>query len=173
MSAIAMPQLDKLLQRYERSHENLIPVLQEVQDQFGFLPPEAFQYAADHLNLSVHDVFSVATFYSQFRFHKPGQHCLRVCEGTACHVRGSDNLLDTLSRRLGIEPGHTTADGKYSLERVMCLGSCALAPAVVKDDTVYGRMTQNKVHHLLNEDAHDPVATPGTGDAHLGTVRSQ
>ena len=173
MSAIAMPQLDRLLQRYDRAQENLIPMLQEVQDQFGFLPPEALQHAADHLEISVHDVFSVASFYSQFRFHKPGQHCLKVCEGTACHVRGGDQLLDTLSRRLGIEPGHTTADGKFNLERVMCLGSCALAPAVVKDDTVYGRMTQNKVDRLLDEDVHDSVATPGTGDAHLGTVRSQ
>jgi NADH-quinone oxidoreductase subunit E len=173
MSAIAMPQLDNLLRRHGHAHENLIPVLQDVQSEFGFLPPEAFEYAAEHFNLSVHDVFSVASFYSQFRFHKPGRHCLRVCEGTACHVRGSDNLLDTLSRRLGIEPGQTTDDGKFSLERVMCLGSCALAPAVVKDDTVYGRMTQNKIDHLLKEDAHDPVATPATGDAHLGSVRSQ
>jgi NADH:ubiquinone oxidoreductase subunit E len=153
MSASAPPQLDHLLQRYGRAQENLIPMLQDVQDQLGFLPPEALQHAADHLEISVHDVFSVASFYSQFRFHKPGQHCLKVCEGTACHVRGGDQLLDTLSRRLGIEPGHTTADGKYNLERVMCLGSCALAPAVVKDDTVYGRMTQNKVDRLLEENA--------------------
>ncbi len=172
MTARAMPQLDHLLQRFDHAHENLIPVLQEVQNTFGFLPPEAFQHTADHFNLSVHDVFSVATFYSQFRFHKPGRHCLKVCEGTACHVRGGDNLLDSISRRLGIEPGHTTADGKFSLERVMCLGSCALAPAVVKDNTVYGRMTQNKVERLLEEDAHDPVATPAAGDARLESIRS-
>jgi NADH:ubiquinone oxidoreductase subunit E len=172
MSAIANPELDRLLQRFDRSHENLIPVLQEVQNQLGFLPPEAIEQAAEHLNLSIHDVFSVASFYSQFRFQKPGRHCLKVCEGTACHVRGSDNLLDSLSRRLGIEPGQTTADGEFNLERVMCLGSCALAPAVVKDDTVYGRMTQNKVDHLLNEDAHESAATPGTGAARLESIHS-
>jgi len=173
MSAIAMSDLDSLLQRYDHSHENLIPVLQEVQSQFGFLSPEAIRHTAEHLNISIHDIFSVASFYSQFRFHKPGKHCLKVCGGTACHVRGSDNVLDALERQLGIEPGQTTANGEFSLERVMCVGACALAPALVKDDTVYGRLTQNKVDRLLNEDAHDPVATPGTGTGHLESIRSE
>jgi NADH:ubiquinone oxidoreductase subunit E len=165
--------LHALLQRYDHSHDNLIPVLQDVQNLFGYLPPDAFPEVASYLNLSIHDVFGVATFYSQFRFHKPGKHCLKVCDGTACHVRGSDNLLDTLSRRLGIEPGQTTADGQYSLERVMCLGSCALAPAVVKDETVYGRITQTKVDRLLKEDTHESPPAPATGEAHLESVSAK
>jgi NADH:ubiquinone oxidoreductase subunit E len=167
MSIIEAPELDQVLGRFERSHESLIPVLQELQNQYGYLSPESLRQAAEYLNLSIHDVFSVASFYSQFRFNKPGKHCLKVCEGTACHVRGSDNLLETIKRQLGIEPGETTSDGKINLERVMCLGSCALAPAVVKDDTVYGRMTQKKVENLLQEDANDPDATPAAGAAGL------
>jgi NADH-quinone oxidoreductase subunit E len=137
---------------YTRSRQNLIPILQDVQSHYGYLPPEAMDQVAEYLHLSVHDVFGVATFYSQFRFHPPGEHCLKVCEGTACHVRGSDVILDALSRHLGIRPGSTTADRKFSLERVMCLGSCALAPAVVMDTTVYGRMTQAKVNRLLKQE---------------------
>jgi NADH-quinone oxidoreductase subunit E len=92
----------------------------------------------------------VATFYSQFRFHPPGRHCLRVCDGTACHVRGSRLLVDAIDRELQIEPGQTTEDREFSLEAVMCLGSCALAPALVVDGTVYGRMTPKKLSRLLH-----------------------
>jgi NADH-quinone oxidoreductase subunit E len=139
-----------LLAAYDRSRQNLIPILQDVQTHYGYLPQEVMDRVAEHLQLSVHDVYGVATFYSQFRFHPPGKHCLKVCQGTACHVRGSEVVLDALSRRLGILPGQTTPDREYTLERVMCVGSCALAPAVVVDDTVHGRMTQAKIDRMLS-----------------------
>ena len=145
-------QASSLLATYDSSRQNLIPILQDVQSLYGYLPPEVMDQVADHLQLSVHDVFGVATFYSQFRFIPPGKHCIKVCQGTACHVRGSEVVLEALGRRLGILPGQTTPDRNYSLERVMCVGSCALAPAVVVDDTVHGRMTQSKIDRMLKQE---------------------
>lgn len=138
-----------LLAEYGRERDNLIPLLQEVQDRYSFLSPDAVRQVAEHLELSENDVYGVATFYAQFRFTPPGLHHVRVCQGTACHVRGSGMILEAISRTTGIEPGQTSADGKYSLERVACFGSCALAPVVVLDDKVYGRMTAARTQKLI------------------------
>ena len=150
-TGLAVSPAGNLFAAYGRSRQNLIPLLQDVQSHYGYLPQEIMDEVADYLQLSVHDVYGVATFYSQFRFHPPGKHCLKVCQGTACHVRGSEVVLEAVSRRLGILPGETTGDRQYSLERVMCVGSCALAPAVVVDDTVHGRMTQAKIDRMLKK----------------------
>jgi NADH:ubiquinone oxidoreductase subunit E len=143
--------LETILTEYGRERDNLIPLLQEVQERFHFLSPEAVQAVADHLELSENDVYGVATFYAQFRFVPPGLHHIKVCEGTACHVRGSDRILDAISRSTGLKPGQTSDDGTFSLERVACFGSCALAPVVVVDDKVYGRMTAAKTNKLIED----------------------
>src|SRR5690242_4050712 len=143
------PSLSLILDSYPGDRRNLIPILQDLQVADGYVMREAVDAVAAYLNLSPHDVFGVATFFSQFRFHPPGKHCLKVCQGTACHVRASALLLDQISRRLHINPGETTADRQFSLERVMCVGSCALAPVIVTDDVVRGRMTQKKLEKLL------------------------
>jgi len=140
-----------ILAEYGRERDNLIPLLQEVQERFHYLAPEAVRAVADHLDLSENDVYGVATFYAQFRFVPPGLHHVKVCEGTACHVRGSDRILDAISRSTGIAPGQTSDDGRFSLERVACFGSCALAPVVVVDDKVYGRMTAAKTNKLIED----------------------
>ncbi|WP_319585319.1 NADH-quinone oxidoreductase subunit NuoE [uncultured Desulfobulbus sp.] len=143
--------LEAILAHYGQERDNLIPLLQEVQERFHFLSPEAVQAVADHLELSENDVYGVATFYAQFRFVPPGLHHIKVCEGTACHVRGSDRILDAISRSTGLKPGQTSDDGQFSLERVACFGSCALAPVVVVDDKVYGRMTAAKTNKLIED----------------------
>jgi len=143
--------LEHILAEYGRERDNLIPLLQEVQEHLQYLSPEAIRLVADHLDLSENDVYGVATFYTQFRFIPPGLHHVRVCQGTACHVRGSDMILDAISRTTGIEPGETSEDGKFSLERVACFGSCALAPVVVLDDKVYGRMTAAKTKKIIED----------------------
>ncbi|NLX19555.1 MAG: NADH-quinone oxidoreductase subunit NuoE [Desulfobulbus sp.] len=143
--------LAPILAGYERTRENLIPLLQEVQDRFHYLSVESVQAVADHLQLSANDVYGVATFYAQFRFVPPGRHHIKVCEGTACHVRGSDRILENISRLTGIVPGQTSADGQFSLERVACFGSCALAPVMVIDEKVYGRMTASKTTRLIED----------------------
>ncbi|MDX9833743.1 MAG: NAD(P)H-dependent oxidoreductase subunit E [Desulfobulbus sp.] len=147
----SQPTLDEILAGYGPERDNLIPMLQEVQDCFKFLAPEAVRQVADHLNLSENNVYGVATFYAQFRFVPPGLHHVKICQGTACHVRGSGMIVDAITRTIGIEPGETSADGKYSLERVACFGSCALAPVVVLDDKVYGRMTAAKTKKLIED----------------------
>jgi len=143
--------LETILAEYGRERDNLIPLLQEVQERLQFLSPEAVRLVADHLGLSENDVYGVATFYAQFRFIPPGLHHVKVCQGTACHVRGSDRIMDAVSRKTGIEPGETSADGKFSLEQVACFGSCALAPVVVLDDKVYGRMTAAKTQKIIED----------------------
>ncbi len=152
MTQMHAPQtLDAVLSGYGRDRDNLIPLLQEVQDHLHYLSPEAVRQVAEHLNLSENDVYGVATFYAQFRFVPPGLHHVKVCQGTACHVRGSDMIMDAISRSTGIEPGQTSSDGQFSLERVACFGSCALAPVVVVDDKVYGRMTTARTRKLIKD----------------------
>jgi NADH-quinone oxidoreductase subunit E len=143
--------LETILAHHDQRRDNLIPLLQEIQEHFRYLSPEAVQAVANHLHLSENDVYGVATFYAQFRFVPPGLHHIKVCEGTACHVRGSDRILESISRSTGIAPGQTSADGTFSLERVACFGSCALAPVVVVDEKVYGRMTAPKTQKLIEE----------------------
>lgn len=141
---------DNILNKYTSERKNLIPILQEVQEKEQYLSAEAISEISRHLGISANDIFSVASFYSQFRFKKPGEHTIKVCLGTACHVRGGARILDTVERALNIKPGETTADGKYSLETVACIGACALAPTMVLDNEVQRNMTPQKVSNLLN-----------------------
>jgi len=142
-------QLDDILSQYNRKRDNLIPILQEVQQRFGYLPEEAMQKIADFLRLSNSTVYSVSTFYTQFKFAPTGKKIVKVCRGTACHVRGGARILREVEKKLGIKPGETTEDLEYTLETVACFGSCALAPVIVIERDVYGRMTTTKVEQIL------------------------
>ncbi len=138
-----------ILLNHKRQRSELIPLLQKVQERLGYISKETMGQVADHLKLSASEVFGVATFFSQFRFTKPGRHTVKVCLGTACHVRGGEKILDFVQDELKVEPGGTTQDGRFSLERIACFGCCALAPVVVIDDDVYGKITPSKVKKLL------------------------
>lgn len=142
-------ELKDILAYYSKSRDNLIPILQEVQQRFGYLPQESMQIIADFLRLSNSTVYSVATFYAQFKFTPTGKKTVKVCRGTACHVRGGARILREVEKKLGIKPGETTKDREYTLETVACFGSCALAPVMVADRNVYGRMTTTKVGQIL------------------------
>jgi NADH-quinone oxidoreductase subunit E len=144
-------ELQEVLNRYDRDRDSLIPVLQAVQGKFGYVSEDAVDGIAQHLDISQSSIYGVATFYTQFRFTRPGEHMIRVCLGTACHVKGGSQIMDEISRHLGIEAGETTPDYKFSLDRVACFGSCALSPVVVVDDKVYGRMTPKKAKKILKE----------------------
>jgi NADH-quinone oxidoreductase subunit E len=128
-----------------------LAALQAAQDEFGYLAPETVQAISDHLGVSASEAYGVASFYAQFRFNKPGKHAVKVCLGTACHVRRGDQILEAFERELGIENGETTPDGQYSLERVACFGCCALAPVVVVDEDVHARMRPTGVKKLLKK----------------------
>ncbi len=138
-----------ILEKYGRKPENLIPILQAVQVEEGFISPESVKQISRYLRISENQIFGVSSFYAQFRFTKPGRHSLRVCLGTACHVRGGATVLDTLEVSLGVKCGDTTPDGRFDLERVACLGCCALSPVVQIDKRIYSRVAVNKLPELL------------------------
>jgi NADH:ubiquinone oxidoreductase subunit E len=143
-------QLDKILSPYSGQREALISVLQKVQEAFGYLSAEAISKVAHVLCLSESEVYGVASFYALFRFERQGEHTIKVCQGTACHVRGAQRILEAVERELGIHCGETTKDFKFSLERVACFGACALAPVMVIDKTVNGKMTSSRAKKILD-----------------------
>lgn len=143
--------LQKILSVFEGKQGALISILQRVQEEFGYLPEETLKEIATFLKLPRSQVFSVATFYAQFYLARRGDHLVRVCQGTACHVRGARDVLETAQHCLGIKSGQTTEDYKYSLERVACVGSCALAPIMAVDDTMHVQVTSGKVAEILGK----------------------
>jgi len=128
----------------------LIPILQKLQSRISYLPAEAIQLVADHLKISASEVYGVATFYNQFRFTPPGKYPIKVCMGTACHVKGGDIILENFERKLGILRGETTEDREFSIESVACVGCCALAPVILIGDEVKGHMAPSKVEGLFD-----------------------
>jgi len=143
--------LAEVLAPYRGERGAIIPVLQKVQETFGYLTEEGVSQIAKFFKVSESEVFGVATFYAQFRFTRPAEHSVKVCLGTACHVRGGQQILEAVRRDLGLQSGSTTADYKFGVERVACFGSCALAPVMVVDDRVYGRLTPTKIKETLNK----------------------
>jgi NADH-quinone oxidoreductase subunit E len=147
----SLSEVEEIVGEYGAERASLIPILQDVQDRFGYLSEEAVDELARLIGASPNEIYGVATFYAQFRFRPPGEHTIQVCLGTACHVRGGEQILEEVKRRLGIGPGETTADGKFDLERVACLGCCALAPVVAIDGKVHARMTVKKTSSTLSQ----------------------
>ena len=133
----------------ENKTENLIPILQQIQEEFGYLPPDAMLEVARFLNIPEIDVYSVATFYNQFRLTPPGKHSVRVCMGTACHVKGGHITLAAWQRRLKIESGQTTPDREFDLDTVACVGCCAMAPVTVVDKKVQAKADPTRVDGIL------------------------
>jgi len=140
-----------ILSQYKGERSELIPILQATQHELGYLPEEAMQEIAAFVSMADSQVYGVATFYSQFYFSRRGKHQTKVCSGTACHVRGAARVLDTFERELGIASGTTSEDYEHSLEKVACVGSCALAPVVVIDEKVYGQVDSGKISGILKE----------------------
>lgn len=130
---------------------DLIPILQRIQEKFRYIPQEAIKQMSRFLRISENQIFGVASFYSQFKFVEPGKCTIKVCMGTACHVRGSQSILDEFKRWLHIEPGQTTDDKLFTLETVNCLGACALGPIVVFDADYHGLMKIKEVEGLIQK----------------------
>ena len=143
-------QLDELFSPYSGERGDLIPILQKVQEKFGYLPREAMRKIAKFLSLPESTVYGVSTFYAQFKFAPTGKRIVKVCRGTACHVRGGARILSEVEKQLGIKPGETTDDFEYSLEVVACIGACALAPTIMIDNEVQRKMTPKKVAELFS-----------------------
>jgi NADH-quinone oxidoreductase subunit E len=147
--AAALDGLKSKLERMGRERSRLIPMLQLVQDTLAYLPPAAIRLVSEHLEISVSEVYGVATFYNQFRFNPPGRHPIKVCLGTACHVKGGEIILENFERKLQIRDGQTTADREFSIDRVACVGCCALAPVAIVGETLYGKMQPSKVEGIV------------------------
>jgi len=152
--AVASP--DDLFGGYQPSRENLIPILQEIQERQGYLSEDALGTLAATSGISESEIYGVATFYAQFRFRPPAEHTIHVCQGTACHVRGGHQLLFDFEERLEIKAGEMTPDQKFGLERVACVGCCALAPVVLVDGQVRAGMKPKAVRGLLSQLGHRP-----------------
>jgi NADH-quinone oxidoreductase subunit E len=141
--------IGEILTRHGRGRDALIPILQDVQGELGYISPESVAAISRYLRISENEIFGVSSFYAQFRFTPPGRHSVKVCLGTACHVRGGSTLLSAVESSLGIACGETTPDRRYDLERVACLGCCALSPVVQIDSRIYSKITVNKLAELL------------------------
>ena len=150
---------------FPKARGQLIPLLQLAQQIMGFLPDPALSLVADHLSTSLSQVFGVASFYNQFRFTPPGKHQIKVCMGTACHVKGGGIILENFERKLEIEEGQTTADRQFSIERVACVGCCALAPVALVGEAVHGHMAPSKVEGLVLQMQMNTEKAEGKADA--------
>lgn len=142
-------QLDEVIAKHKGTPGALMPVLQEAQNIFGYVPMDVQQIIADGLGTTLAEVYGVATFYAQFSLEPKGEYVVGVCLGTACYVKGSQKVLDKLSEVLEVPVGKTTADGKFTLNATRCLGACGLAPVIMVNDDVYGRLTPDQIPGII------------------------
>ena len=144
-------QIKDVLKGFESRRENLlIPILQQVQEKFGYVPPSSVKLISQHTSVARSKVFGVLTFYAQFSTTPRGKYIIRPCRGTACHVRGAKNVLERIKAKLKIEDGQTTPDYKFTIETVACLGACALAPTVVIGKDYYGNLTPDQIDDIVD-----------------------
>jgi len=147
-----MNDVDTILQKHPRAgRDALIPILQEVQEQQGFISREAVVRISKHLNLPASKLYGVATFYNQFRFQPKGKYHIMVCRGTACHVKGSDRVLEMAQKMLKLKPGQTSRDRLFSLEVVACMGACGLSPVMNLNGEFYAKVTPKKMVKIIQE----------------------
>lgn len=155
-SVLDMPgkreEFEAILAEYGTQDGALIPILQKSQEVFGYLPEEVMSRIAKATRMKEANVFGVASFYAQFRFEPVGEHIIKVCHGTACHVAGAGRITDALSNEIGIAPGETSKDMKFTLLNVACLGCCSLAPVIMIGDKTYGRLTTDSVVKVIRDE---------------------
>ncbi len=143
--------LEKILSRYKGKNFELIPILQEVQHEFSYLPEPEMGEVAKFVGLPKSRIYGVATFFEQFRFTPMGKNRVTICRGTACHVRGAQRITEEIERKLGIKAGETTEDLEYTIETAACIGCCGLAPTIVVNETTYGNLTPAKTIKILSK----------------------
>ena len=145
-----------IVSKYGGNRDSLVSILQDIQAEYHYLPEDTLRVVARQLDLQLIQVYSVATFFKAFSLKPRGEHIVSVCLGTACHVRGAPAVLDEVKRQLGIEPGETTEDMRFTLETVNCLGACALGPIVVVDSKYHGQMSPGKIKKVLKQQKRNP-----------------
>ncbi|MCI8277351.1 MAG: NADH-quinone oxidoreductase subunit NuoE [Clostridia bacterium] len=145
------PKLEEILNTYIQDKSNLIQILNEVQEYYGYIPEKAQVEISKYLNIPMAEIYGVITFYSRFTLKPKGKYHIAICLGTACYVKGSEKILDRVKDRLKIEVGETTKDGKYSLEATRCIGACGLAPVFTVNGEVYGKATVKMIDEVLDK----------------------
>ncbi|MBN2284976.1 MAG: NADH-quinone oxidoreductase subunit NuoE [Tissierellales bacterium] len=141
----------KILEKYPKDKRYTLAILQDIQRNYDYIPKEAIWEVSNYIESPLSEVYTIATFYKALSLKPKGKYVIKVCNGTACHIRGSDKVLDAIKSSLNIQPGETSEDGLFSIEIVNCVGACALAPVMVINDKYYGNMTKDKVHQVLDE----------------------
>ena len=149
LNEVSLKKIDEIVNKHAGEPGPVIVMLHEVQDELGYVPYEAMEAISKATGKSIAEVFGVVNFYAQFTTEPKGKHIIKVCNGTACHLRGSMNLTTELKRQVGIEPGQTSEDGEFSVELVNCLGSCALAPVMVVDGVYHNKLSVDKVGGII------------------------
>ena len=144
-------ELEKMLWVYKQDKDNLIQILNDVQEHYGYIPKHAQMAISEYLGVPMAEIYGVVTFYSRFTLKPKGKYHIAVCLGTACYVKGSQKIMDRLEERLGIKTGETTGDGKFSIEATRCVGACGLAPVFTVNGEVYGKATVQKLDQVLDE----------------------
>ena len=145
------PKMQEILTKYTQVKDNLIQILNEVQEYYGYVPEKAMLAISDYLGIEMAEIYGVVTFYSRFTLKPKGKYHIAVCLGTACFVKGSEQILDRAKERLGIDIGETTPDGKFSLEATRCIGACGLAPVFTVNDEVYGKATVKIMDEIIDK----------------------
>ncbi len=143
--------VEKVMENYEGQKGAMVPILQSIQEEYGYLPRPALEYVAKRLRIPASKVYGVATFYAQFHLAPRGENIIRICRGTACHVRGVSKVADKMKELLAVGVGETTEDMKFTYEEVACIGACGLAPVMMINDRTYGKLTQDRLEGILEE----------------------
>ncbi len=147
---IDLSPVDSILEPYLGKKEMIIPIMQKVQDHYGYLPRPAMEYVARRMRIPLSRLYGVTTFYAQFKMKPRGRYIIRVCKGTACHIQGSPKIAERIEELLDIPSGETTDDLKFTLEEVACIGACALAPVIMINDNPHGRLSPDKMKEILD-----------------------
>lgn len=150
------PKMQEILEKYSKNKDNLIQILNEVQEYYGYVPEKSMLAISDYLVMPMAEIYGVVTFYSRFTLKPKGKFHIAVCLGTACFVKGSEQILDRAKERLGIDVGETTKDGKFSLEATRCIGACGLAPVFTVNNEVYGKATVKKMDEIIDKIMENP-----------------
>ncbi len=148
---VPMDKVNQILHEYPCEQRYCLAMMQDLQHEFNYIPKEAMKALSEYLNCPLSSLYSMATFYKALSLKPKGKHIIKLCDGTACHIRGSNTLVRGVERELHISPGETSEDGLFSLELVNCLGSCAMAPVMVVDGQYYGKMTMEKIPEVLSK----------------------
>lgn len=151
MAAIKLSELDHIIEKHRGKNGNLIPVLHEIQEKIGYLPTDVQRYVSENLGVAMSKIYGVISFYSFFTTEPKGEHTIGVCMGTACYVKGAEDILNRIKEELGIETGQTTKDNKFTMTMTRCLGTCSMAPVIMIDDQIHGNLTVKSVSEIIDK----------------------